>query len=150
MIISMPNLVAMLTVGHTFLAAGPGRFARGPLTLPSPPPRRPWMGHEAQSAGERGESTPRQAQLPTSGLTAISLTDWLTDLLTHSLSHYPPYPLVRGARAHGAIFTRASAYGVIAPNGLSKKVGVCAWKCVPGPEGRGHSNRSIGTGIPLA
>src|SRR6516225_3055636 len=33
---------------------------------------------------------------------------------------------VRGAHAQGAIFTRASAYGVTAPNGLIKKVGVCA------------------------
>ena len=151
MIISMPNLVAMLTVGQTFLAAGPDACAFSPLTLPSPPPQRPWLWHEEQSAGERGESTPRLAHLPTSGPTTISLTalltHLLTDLLIHSLSTLSN--CAKGSRArrnlHPSIGLRHNN-----PNGLIKQVGVCAWKCVPGPEGRGHSNRSIGTGIPLA
>ena len=78
MIISMPKLVAMLGICHTFLAAETGIYACSPLTLPSPPPRRPWMWREEQSAGERGECAALPAHLPTSGPTAISLTDWLT------------------------------------------------------------------------
>ena len=90
MIISMSIHGLMLAAGATLLLAPQGTCACGPLTLPSPPPRRPWMGHEAQGAGERGEYAQRPAHLPTSGptttlLTAL-LTHFLIDLLTHSLS----------------------------------------------------------------
>ena len=90
MIISTPNLVAILAAGDALLGAGPGRSARGPLTLPSPPPRRPWLWHEEQSAGERGECAPRPAHLPTSGPTTIKLTALLTHLLTHAPSISTP------------------------------------------------------------
>ena len=70
-----------------------------------------------------GSNSSSWYDLPTSGPTAISLTDWLTDLLTHSLSHYPPYPLVRRARAHAAIISRSSPYDKNGVSFSSNKLG---------------------------
>ena len=86
MIISMSIHGLMLAAGATLLLAPQGTCACGPLTLPSPPPQRPWMWHEAQGSGERGECARRPAHLPTTGPTTTSLTDCLTELLTDAPS----------------------------------------------------------------
>jgi len=136
MINSTRNHGVQLAASARLRPAPPEPCACGPLALPSPPPRRPWMRHEAQSAGERGECAQRPAHLPTSGPTTISLTA----LLTHLLSHAPSIPTSNptpNSTSNRTIFARSSRARRNRRRAgdlqqklrfvLIKKVGVCAW-----------------------
>ena len=83
MIISMPKLVAMLGICHTFLAAGTGTCASSPLTLPSPPAATAWWVERRTKSG--GEGRMRAAISASSNPRSNNyLTDCLADSLTDS------------------------------------------------------------------